>query len=95
MLQVQCSLNTKPLLSQVMISFTSQSKLGYAKYKMRNEGKANRMVTSMYRAKMAALTGIADRMIKRNIMINGNLAVRCMKNARDCRREEYILSELE
>ena len=70
-----CILNTNSQ-SQVIISLTSQSKLGYAKYKMRNDGTANRMVMSIYRAKMAALVGIAYKTIKRNIMINGNFAVK-------------------
>lgn len=47
------------IASQVMISLTSQSRLGYAKYRTRNDGRANRTVTSMYKAKMAALAGIA------------------------------------
>ena len=59
-----------------MISLTSQSKLGYEKYKIRNDGSANRLVTSIYRAKMAALAGIAYKTIKRNIMINGTFAVK-------------------
>ena len=69
-------LSLKHIASQVMISLTSQSKLGYAKYNMRNDGRANRTVTSMYRANMAALAGIAYRMIKSNITTNGNLAVK-------------------
>lgn len=61
--------------SQVTISLTSQSKLGYAKYNMRNDGRANRTVMSMYKANIAALAGIAYKMIRRNITTNGNLAV--------------------
>lgn len=80
--------------SQVMISFTSQSRLGYAKYKMRNEGRANRTVIRMYTAKKAALAGIAYRMIKRNMMTSGNFAVSCTMNTRDFRRVERILSKL-
>lgn len=62
--------------SQVTISLTSQSKLGYAKYNMRNDGRANRTVMSMYKANIAALAGIAYKMIRRNITTNGNLAVK-------------------
>ena len=93
-LSSQCLLTMKLIPSQVMISFTSQSRLGYAKYKMRNEGRANRIVISMYRAKIAALAGIAYRTIKRNMTTSGNLAVRCIKNTRDFRRKECILSTL-
>lgn len=70
----------------MIISLTSQSKLGYEKYKMRNDGRANRIVTSTYRAKMAALAGIAYKTIKRNIMTNGNLAVNCTKKISDFQR---------
>lgn len=66
----------KRIASQVTISLTSQSRLGYAKYSTRNDGRANRTVTSMYRAKMAALAGIAYKTIRRNITTNGNFAVK-------------------
>ena len=62
--------------SQVMISLTSQSKLGYAKYRMRNEGRANRTVMSMYKAKMAALAGTAYKTIRINMRTSGNFAVK-------------------
>lgn len=68
--------NKKPLTPQVMISLTSQSKLGYAKYKIRNDGSANSTVISMYKANMAALAGIAYKMIRRNMTTKGNLAVK-------------------
>lgn len=58
-----------------MISLTSQSKLGYAKYKMRKEGRAKRTVMSMYKAKMAALAGIAYSTMSRNMITRGNFAV--------------------
>lgn len=62
--------------SQVMISLTSQSRLGYAKYRMRKDGRANKTVMSMYKAKMAALAGIAYKTIRRNMRTSGNFAVR-------------------
>jgi hypothetical protein len=68
--------NKKPLTPQVMISLTSQSKLGYAKYKIRNDGRANSTVISMYKANMAALAGIAYKMIRRNMTTKGNFAVK-------------------
>lgn len=59
-----------------MISLTSQSKLGYAKYKMRTEGRANTTVMTIYRANIAALAGIAYKRIRRKMITSGNLAVR-------------------
>jgi hypothetical protein len=50
---------------------------------MRNDGRANRTVIRMYRAKMLALAGITYKMIKRNMMTNGNFAVRLTKKASD------------
>ena len=61
---------------------------------MRNDGRAKRIVTSIYRAKMAALAGIAYKMIKRNIMTNGNLAVNWTTKTSDFRREACSLSIL-
>ena len=43
---------------------------------MINDGRANKMLTSKYRAKMTALAGIAHRIIRRNRIINGNLVVK-------------------
>lgn len=77
-----------------MISLTSQSKLGYAKYKMRKEGRAKRTVISMYKAKMAALAGIAYSTMRRNMTTRGNFADRWTKKTRDFRKEECILSIL-
>lgn len=68
--------------SQVIISLTSQSKLGYEKYNIRNEGKANKTVTRMYKARMAALAGIADRTMRRNMTTKGNLAVKWTEKQR-------------
>lgn len=60
----------------VMISLTSQSKLGYAKYKIKKAGAAKSIVTSIYRAKMVALAGIAYKMMRRNMTTRGNFEVR-------------------
>jgi hypothetical protein len=59
---------------------------------MRNDGRAKRIVTSIYRAKMEALAGIAYMIIKRNIRIDGNLAVNWMKKISDFRRDICTLS---
>jgi hypothetical protein len=59
----------------VTISLTNQSKLGNEKYRMSNDGRANRTVMSMYKANMAALAGIAYTIIRRNMRTSGNLAV--------------------
>lgn len=64
-----------PTASQVRISLTSQSKLGYAKYNIRKDGRANTTVIRMYRARTMALAGIAYKTIRRNMTINGNFAV--------------------
>lgn len=79
-------------LTQVMISLTSQSKLGYAKYNIKKEGKAKRTVTRMYRAKMAALAGMAYKTMRRKMITSGNLAVKLTKNASDFLKEALILS---
>lgn len=65
-----------PMATHVMISLTSQSRLGYAKYRIRKDGTANKMVIRMYKAKMAALAGIAYKTIRRNMKTKGNLAVK-------------------
>lgn len=70
------AIKTARMKSQVIISLTSQSKLGYAKYRMRKDGKANTIVIRMYRAKIAALAGMAYKMISRNMTTKGNLAVK-------------------
>jgi hypothetical protein len=59
---------------------------------MRNDGRAKRIVTRIYRAKMAALAGIAYMIIKRNIRINGNFAVNWTKKISDFRRDICTLS---
>lgn len=74
------------------ISLTSQSKLGYAKYSIKKEGKANRTVTRMYRARIAALAGMAYRTMRRKMMTSGNLAVKLIKKASDFCKEALILS---
>ena len=70
----------------------SQSRLGYAKYSIKKEGNANKIVTRMYRAKMAALAGMAYTTIMRNMITSGNLAVMCAKKTSDLRKERWILS---
>lgn len=66
----------KDMAPHVIISLTSQSKLGYAKYKMRKDGSAKTTVMSTYRAKMAALAGMTYKTMMRKIMTRGNLAVK-------------------
>ena len=77
-----------------MISLTSQSKQGKAKYKTRKEGTANTTVIRMYMAKMAALAGMAYKTIKRNMTIKGNLAVTCKRKIKDLRSDDLSLSTL-
>jgi hypothetical protein len=48
-----------PRKSQAKISLTSQSRIGYAKYSIKNEGSANSTVIRIYNNKTAALAGIA------------------------------------
>ena len=43
---------------------------------------------------MVALAGIAYNMMRRKMMMSGNLDVRFTKKAKDLRREEGILSTL-
>lgn len=77
--------------SQAKISLTSQSRLGYAKYSIRNEGSANSTVIRIYSNRTAALAGIAYSTMRRKTNTRGNLAVRWTRNDRDLRSEACTL----
>ena len=80
--------------SQLIISFSSQSKLGYEKYRMRKDGMAKRTVISKYNNMTAALAGMTYNTIRRNMSTSGNLVVKLTMKIRDFCKEELKLLAL-